>query len=119
MTELSQLPPDQSDSFECLPNSQTIQEENENDQESESSASATATAIAEMTSLMSSPSLPLNEASPVLIITAAYDHTIRFWDVLQGNCLATLQHNESVHLNAATIDNFIKFFSFSFSKSIV
>lgn len=35
-------------------------------------------------------------SSSVLIITASYDHTIRFWDVLQGTCLATLQHNESV-----------------------
>lgn len=36
------------------------------------------------------------DSSPVLIVTAGYDHTIRFWDVLQGTCLATLQHNESV-----------------------
>ena len=44
----------------------------------------------------------LNDSSPVLIITAGYDHTIRFWDVLQGTCLATLQHNES-QVNSLTI----------------
>lgn len=37
----------------------------------------------------------------VLLATAGYDHTIRFWDVLQGTCLATLQHNESVSVHAA------------------
>jgi WD40 repeat protein len=36
------------------------------------------------------------DSSPVLIVTASYDHTIRFWDVLQGTCVSTLQHNESV-----------------------
>lgn len=38
----------------------------------------------------------LSDSSPILIVTAGYDHTIRFWDVLQGTCTATLQHNESV-----------------------
>ena len=73
------LPPDQSDSFESL----TIKTKEPSAEEE----------LVEVTSLMSSL---LNEVSPVLIITAAYDHTIRFWDVLQGTCLATLQHNESV-----------------------
>ena len=38
----------------------------------------------------------LSDSSPVLIVTAGYDHTIRFWDCLQGSCTVTLQHNESV-----------------------
>jgi len=33
---------------------------------------------------------------PVLLATAGYDHTIRFWDVISGNCINTLQHTESV-----------------------
>ena len=53
---------------------------------------------------ITSPSSPFsNESSSssvsVLIITAGYDHTIRFWDVLIGTCIATLQHNESVKLS--------------------
>lgn len=52
--------------------------------------------------------LPPNDSSPVLIITASYDHTIRFWDVLQGTCLATLQHNES-QVNSLTISPDKKF----------
>lgn len=36
-------------------------------------------------------------APPAVILTSAgYDHTIRFWDVIQGACIGTLQHNESV-----------------------
>lgn len=32
----------------------------------------------------------------VVLATAGYDHTIRFWDVVRGGCIGTLQHNESV-----------------------
>ena len=31
----------------------------------------------------------------VLLITAGYDHTIRFWEALSGLCYKTLQHPES------------------------
>jgi hypothetical protein len=33
----------------------------------------------------------------VLLATAGYDHTIRFWDVVSGVCTNTLQYNISVH----------------------
>jgi len=32
----------------------------------------------------------------VLLVTAGYDHTIRFWDVVSGVCTSTLQYNISV-----------------------
>lgn len=38
-----------------------------------------------------------NEGPPAVVLaTAGYDHTIRFWDVVRGLCIGTLQHNESV-----------------------
>lgn len=36
------------------------------------------------------------EPPAVLLATAGYDHTIRFWDVVAGGCIGALQHNESV-----------------------
>lgn len=45
-----------------------------------------------------SPISSQESPSLVLIVTAGYDHTIRFWDVLEATCLATLQHNESVKI---------------------
>lgn len=77
MTALSDLPTVLSNSFESLP-----QEIDETESENRKSP-------------LLSPLL--TDSSPVLIVTAGYDHTIRFWDVLQGTCIATLQHNESVH----------------------
>lgn len=68
MTTLSNIPEDLSNSFESLPRSITED----------------------------LPQALLADSSPVLIVTAGYDHTIRFWDVLHGACIATLQHNESV-----------------------
>lgn len=35
---------------------------------------------------------------PVLLCTGGYDHTIKFWDLLTGNCTATIQHLPS-HIN--------------------
>jgi WD40 repeat protein len=35
------------------------------------------------------------ESSPILLVTAGYDRTIRFWDALSGLCYKTLQHPES------------------------
>lgn len=31
----------------------------------------------------------------VLLVTAGYDHTIRFWEALSGICSRTIQHQES------------------------
>ena len=33
--------------------------------------------------------------SPVILASAGYDHTIRFWDALSGQCYRMLQHPES------------------------
>lgn len=76
MTALNDFPTVLSNSFESLPQ-EIIETEKEN---------------------RKSPLITplLTDSSPVLIVTAGYDHTIRFWDVLQGICIATLQHNESV-----------------------
>lgn len=31
----------------------------------------------------------------VILVTAGYDHTIRFWEALNGVCHRTLQHPDS------------------------
>lgn len=41
-------------------------------------------------------------SAEVLLCTGGYDHTIRLWNVVQGNCTAVLQHNES-QVNALSI----------------
>ncbi|EPZ35592.1 WD repeat-containing protein wat1 [Rozella allomycis CSF55] len=33
--------------------------------------------------------------NPVILCTAGYDHTIRFWEALSGMCIHTVQHPES------------------------
>jgi target of rapamycin complex subunit LST8 len=38
----------------------------------------------------------------ILLCTGGYDHTIRLWNVVQGNCSAVFQHNES-QINALAI----------------
>lgn len=35
-------------------------------------------------------------ASQVILATAGYDHTIRFWDATTSTCYRTLQHADSV-----------------------
>ena len=35
----------------------------------------------------------------VLLATAGYDHTIRFWQAHSGICLRTVQHPDSVSSN--------------------
>lgn len=44
--------------------------------------------------------IPMNSDTPPAVVLASggYDHTIRFWDVVMGSCIGTLQHNESVNL---------------------
>ena len=42
--------------------------------------------------------------SNVLLVSAGYDSTIRFWEALNGVCTKTLQHPES-HVNALAITN--------------
>lgn len=37
----------------------------------------------------------LSSQPPVLLATAGYDHSIRFWDVITGACTSTLQFNTS------------------------
>ena len=34
----------------------------------------------------------------VVLATAGYDHTIRFWEALSGVCLRSIQHPDSVIL---------------------
>lgn len=41
----------------------------------------------------------VEEPPAVLLATAGYDHTIRFWDVVTGSCIGALQHNESVRVS--------------------
>lgn len=35
---------------------------------------------------------------PVILATAGYDHTIRFWEATSGRCYRTLQYPDSVSL---------------------
>ncbi|OZJ04509.1 hypothetical protein BZG36_02237 [Bifiguratus adelaidae] len=52
-------------------------------------------------SLMTVNSLPIcseaksPEANSVILVTAGYDHTIRFWEALNGICARTIQHGDS------------------------
>ena len=39
-----------------------------------------------------------SSADPVILATAGYDHTIRFWQAHSGICHRTVQHNDSVSL---------------------
>jgi hypothetical protein len=45
--------------------------------------------------LRSMPSQP-NDQSGVILVTAGYDHTIKFWEALSGICSRTIQHPDSV-----------------------
>ncbi len=42
------------------------------------------------------------DASEVILATAGYDHTIKFWQAHTGACVLTLQHPDS-HVNAMEI----------------
>ena len=39
---------------------------------------------------------PQNDQSGVILVTAGYDHTIKFWEALSGICSRTIQHPDSV-----------------------
>ncbi|CAG8452348.1 4414_t:CDS:2 [Acaulospora colombiana] len=36
------------------------------------------------------------DSSSVILVTAGYDHTIRFWEALSGICSRTIQHPDSI-----------------------
>ena len=40
---------------------------------------------------------PQNDQSGVILVTAGYDHTIKFWEALSGICSRTIQHPDSVN----------------------
>ena len=44
------------------------------------------------------PQSPISPTQPpsVILVTAGYDHTIRFWEALSGVCSRTIQHPDSV-----------------------
>jgi G protein beta subunit-like protein len=42
------------------------------------------------------PAQPNNDQSGVILVTAGYDHTIKFWEALSGICSRTIQHPDSV-----------------------
>src|SRR6202022_1229760 len=54
--------------------------------------------------LRSMPAQP-NDQSGVILVTAGYDHTIKFWEALSGICSRTIQHPDSVVLLQATNDS--------------
>lgn len=41
---------------------------------------------------------------PVILCTGGYDHTIKFWDLLTGQCTATIQHLPS-HINCMRLSS--------------
>ena len=101
-----------SDSFESLPIAEDLCKDGHEMRKPSPTVSTASVSVSNSSSTAnnSRPMSPLltDDSSPVLVITASYDHTIRFWDVLQGNCLATLQHNES-QVNSLTISPDKKF----------
>jgi G protein beta subunit-like protein len=40
----------------------------------------------------------------VVLVTAGYDHAIKYWNVVEGVCMQSIQHNES-HINRLAISN--------------
>lgn len=40
-------------------------------------------------------------SDPVILATAGYDHTVRFWQAHSGICTRTVQHQDSVSFTAA------------------
>jgi G protein beta subunit-like protein len=42
------------------------------------------------------PQAENSKAAEVILATAGYDHTIRFWEALSGVCIRTIQHPDSV-----------------------
>ena len=45
-----------------------------------------------------------NDQSGVILVTAGYDHTIRFWEALSGICSRTIQHSDSVPPSPPTVE---------------
>lgn len=41
-------------------------------------------------------------SDPVILATAGYDHTVRFWQAHSGICTRTVQHQDSVSLFQTT-----------------
>lgn len=41
-------------------------------------------------------------SDPVILATAGYDHTVRFWQAHSGICTRTVQHQDSVSLPQTT-----------------
>lgn len=39
------------------------------------------------------------DSHSVILVTAGYDHTIRFWEALSGICSRTIQHPDSVNFH--------------------
>lgn len=37
-----------------------------------------------------------NDSHSVILVTAGYDNTIRFWEALSGICSKTIKHSDSV-----------------------
>lgn len=40
-------------------------------------------------------------SDPVILATAGYDHTVRFWQAHSGICTRTVQHQDSVSCHGA------------------
>lgn len=47
---------------------------------------------------------PTQDSHSVILVTAGYDHTIRFWEALSGICSRTIQHPDSVSRSERTIN---------------
>uniref|UniRef100_A0A8C7D4Z0 Uncharacterized protein n=1 Tax=Oncorhynchus kisutch TaxID=8019 RepID=A0A8C7D4Z0_ONCKI len=49
-------------------------------------------------------------SDPLILGTAGYDHTVRFWQAHSGICTRTVQHQDSVSLPSLASREFIKTF---------
>uniref|UniRef100_A0A8C8GYH4 Uncharacterized protein n=1 Tax=Oncorhynchus tshawytscha TaxID=74940 RepID=A0A8C8GYH4_ONCTS len=49
-------------------------------------------------------------SDPLILATAGYDHTVRFWQAHSGICTRTVQHQDSVSLPSLASHEFIKTF---------
>lgn len=51
----------------------------------------------------------MTQQPSVILATASYDHTIRFWEAKSGRCYRTIQYPESV----SWIGKIVSFFTFT------
>lgn len=67
---------------------------------------------------------PYNHKNQVILASAGYDHSIRFWDVDKGYCDRIIQNSDNMHVSCLLFtfvkmqNNFSPFFLFLFHSKL-